>query len=66
MDNIYVAHGLETRIQNVLRIVYNPCNTMSRRFTDLVVKVIVKRCDFFIVVEGFESFKELESSNVVF
>jgi len=66
MDNIYVAHGLETRIQNVLRVIYSPCNTMSRCFTDLVVKVIVKEGDFFIVVEGCKSLKELESSNVVF
>ena len=42
MDTIYVAHGLETRIQN----------TMSRYYTELVVKVIVKQYDLFIVVEG--------------
>ena len=51
MDNIYVAHALEMCIQNVqvLQIVYSPCNTMSQRFTDLLVKVI----DFSIVAEHF-------------
>jgi len=33
-----------------LNRVYSPCNTMSRHFTDLVMKVIVKQRDYFIVV----------------
>jgi len=50
---MYVAHGLEIRIQNVLWVVYSPCDMMLWHFMDLVVKAIVKLCDFLIVVEPF-------------
>jgi len=67
MDNIYVCcTWIGNKHTNVLQVVYSPCNTMSWHFTDLVVNFIVKQCDFFIVVDGFESFKEIESSNVAF
>jgi len=49
-DNIYVAHGLEIHIYNVLHIVNIPCNTMSRHFT---MKASVKQHNYFIVAKGF-------------